>query len=288
MKKTIVHYHLYGEKDTTPLPDFVHCETIASRSKAYNWEITPHIHTQLYQIFFIETGAGHLILDKGNIAFTPPCIIVMPSNNLHGFHYSAPTDGRVITLSESYLDALFKNVPKVVTALNQVQLIAVSTQLKAFFALMDSIEKELYEDFSEKRMAVQAYLNLLLIEVYRLTKQEETGLKNDNRQLKYFKDFQKSMRKAQSISKTVKEYAQELAITTVHLNRVCQAVAQKSVSQLAEEFIIAEAQKYLAHTSYSITEIAYMLDFNDPAYFSRLFKKQTQASPKQFRTEALK
>jgi AraC family transcriptional regulator, transcriptional activator of pobA len=103
--------------------------------------------------------------------------------------------------------------------------------------------------------------------------------------LTYFQEFQKNIKRSFSASKTVTEYAKELNITTVHLNRICQAVAQKSALQVAHEHIISEAKKYLLHTSYTITELCYMLHFNDPAYFSRLFKKEVGVSPKAFRVE---
>ncbi|MBL7815404.1 MAG: helix-turn-helix domain-containing protein [Saprospiraceae bacterium] len=286
MKKTINHYNLYGEQIQTLLPDFVHCETIESRSKAYNWEIKPHIHSQLYQIFLMETGEGFVILDKKEVPFKAPCIITMPSNNLHGFRYNMPTDGRVLTLSEVFLEQLFDTSPKVALALNQIRLVPISTDLINFENLIrtvDAIDKELFEDFSEKKIALRAYLSLFFVEVFRLTKQREQGMTSDNRQLQYFRDFQKSIKKSLSAIKTVTEYAQELNITSVHLNRICQNVAQKSASQFAQEYIIAEAQKYLAHTSYTITEISYLLDFNDPAYFSRVFKKETGVSPKIYR-----
>lgn len=286
MKKTITHYNLYGETDTALLPDFIHCETIESRSKAYNWEIKQHIHTQLYQVFLIDSGAGFLLLDDNEIPFFAPCIIAVPPNNLHGFCYTVPTDGRVMTLSDGYFDTLFKTSPKVIMAMGQVQLIAVTAEKSKFdrlIRLIDHISNELYEDFSEKQIALQAYLSLLLVEIYRFTKQNEVDLKRDNRQLQYFQDFLKNIKKSYSAIKTIREYAQELNITTVHLNRICQSVVQKSASQMVEAYIIAEAKKYLSHTSYSISEISYMLDFNDSAYFSRWFKKHMETSPKAFR-----
>ena len=286
MKKTITHYNLYGETDTALLPDFIHCETIESRSKAYNWEIKQHIHTQLYQVFLIDSGAGFLLLDDNEIPFFAPCIIAVPPNNLHGFCYTVPTDGRVMTLSDGYFDTLFKTSPKVILAMGQVQLIAVTAEKSKFdrlIRLIDHISNELYEDFSEKQIALQAYLSLLLVEIYRFTKQNEVDLKRDNRQLQYFQDFLKNIKKSYSAIKTIREYAQELNITTVHLNRICQSVVQKSASQMVEAYIIAEAKKYLSHTSYSISEISYMLDFNDSAYFSRWFKKHMETSPKAFR-----
>lgn len=309
MKKNIQLYNLYGETDTTPLPDFVHCETIEIRSKAYNWEIKPHVHTQLYQVFLIESGAGFLQTESGNAPFSSSCLITIPANRLHGFTYSQPTDGRVLTLSETYLDALFEPSPKVDLTLSAMQIVPIGTENAAIFAnliqIVDKIGSELYDNLAEKNVVVKAHLSLFFIEIYRLilknrhqqqptvpihthspqtthlTPQILRG--GDNRQLQHFQGFQRLVRKSLSATKTISDYAQELAITPVHLNRVCQSIAQKTASEIIEALLIAEAQKYLRHTSYSIAEVSYMLDFNDPAYFSRVFKKQTGSSPKRFR-----
>jgi AraC family transcriptional regulator, transcriptional activator of pobA len=277
---------LYGDNAT--IPDFVHCEMLESRSKTYNWEIKQHLHTHLYQVFLIEKGGGILNHNNEKITFHAPCIIAIPANHLHGFSFDAETDGRVITLSDSFADNLFKTSPKVVLELNRLWQIPISeaekTQFDSLIRIIDRISRELYEDLEEKQMTLQAYLTILFVEVFRFAKQHETHfLKTDNRQLKYFQDFQKNIKKANSALKTVTEYAKELNITTVHLNRICQSVAQKSALQLAQAHILAEAQKYLTHTSYTITEISYLLDFNDVAYFSRFFKQHKGVSPKAFR-----
>jgi AraC family transcriptional activator of pobA len=77
-----------------------------------------------------------------------------------------------------------------------------------------------------------------------------------------------------------------MGITAVHLNRVCRAIVGKSTLQTIQEAILLEAQRYLHHSSYSISEISYLLNFDDISYFSRLFKKQLGLSPRQFREQA--
>lgn len=287
MKKNIIKYGLYGEDEKALVPDFVHCETIETRSRAHDWEIKPHVHLNLFQIFLFEKGAGMIVGEKQDTVLQTPCIVVMPANNLHGFRYTTETNGRVITLSDSFLESLFKTSPKVNLELNQMRHIPIDNETARFESLIrtiDRISEELYEDFQEKRLALQAYLSILLVEVFRFAhKSEQSLLKIDNRQLRYFQDFQKNIKKTLSASKTVAEYAKELNITPVHLNRICKAVAQKSALQVAHEHIISEAKKYLLHTSYTITEVCYMLQFNDIAYFSRHFKKEVGVSPKAFR-----
>lgn len=48
---------------------------------------------------------------------------------------------------------------------------------------------------------------------------------------------------------------------------------------------IANAQRLLEHTSYNVTEIASIVGYDNPLYFSRIFKQQTGASPAKYRKE---
>ncbi len=48
---------------------------------------------------------------------------------------------------------------------------------------------------------------------------------------------------------------------------------------------IANAQNLLETTSYNVTEIASIIGYDNPLYFSRLFKKQTGLSPSEYRKQ---
>ena len=48
---------------------------------------------------------------------------------------------------------------------------------------------------------------------------------------------------------------------------------------------IANTQSLLENTKYNITEIAAIAGYDNPLYFSRLFKKQTGLSPSEYRKE---
>ena len=48
---------------------------------------------------------------------------------------------------------------------------------------------------------------------------------------------------------------------------------------------ISNAQSLLESTSFNVTEIAEIVGYNNPLYFSRLFKKQCGVSPTEFRKQ---
>jgi len=51
--------------------------------------------------------------------------------------------------------------------------------------------------------------------------------------------------------------------------------------------LILEAQRKLQYSTLSVKELAYELGFNDPGYFSRLFKKNTGKSVSRYRADLL-
>jgi AraC-like DNA-binding protein len=57
----------------------------------------------------------------------------------------------------------------------------------------------------------------------------------------------------------------------------------KTALELIHLYVIAEAKNMLVVGDQSISEIAYRLGFENPPYFSRLFKKEVGMSPKEFK-----
>ena len=102
----------------------------------------------------------------------------------------------------------------------------------------------------------------------------------------YFREFQKAIERTVPFEKRISEFAQELKITPVHLNRICQAVKGKTAQQIVQAHTIRKAHNYLLYTSLSVAEIAYELQFVDPGYFTRFFRKQTGLSPGAYRAKA--
>ena len=75
---------------------------------------------------------------------------------------------------------------------------------------------------------------------------------------------------------TIEHIAQELALSTDSLYQLVKQHAGLSPKAFLTQRLILEAKRRLVYREgTSIKELAYDLGFNDPAYFSRLFKKVT-------------
>jgi AraC family transcriptional activator of pobA len=81
----------------------------------------------------------------------------------------------------------------------------------------------------------------------------------------------------------VANYANKIGITPTHLNRVCKQLVNKSALEIMHDNIALEAKKHLMYSTFSVSEIANILNFKDPSHFSKFFKKNTGKSPKFFK-----
>ncbi len=284
--KKLLHYGLYGEDDEPFVPDFVHCELLETRSRRFNWQIQPHLHTQLCQLFLLESGEVILTRHDQSVRLPVPGLLLIPENTLHGFSYPVNASGRVLTLSVSFVDALFKASPEVLRVLGEVQIIDARQHETAFqrlSTLITRIHDELFDELPERNRALQGYLSLLFIELFRLSGPSDRPFRAENRSLTYYTDFLGLIRQSYLAKWPLSRYAGQLNITPIHLNRICQTVAGKSASQVLQDYVMTMARRYLKHTTYSVSEIAFLLNFEHPGYFTRLFRKNVGVSPKAFR-----
>lgn len=81
----------------------------------------------------------------------------------------------------------------------------------------------------------------------------------------------------------VDAYAALLSISTGHLSKVIRSLTGVSISGHIQQRILLEARRLLLNTDISVKEISYQLNFEDPAYFGRFFRKHTGVSPAMFR-----
>ncbi len=83
--------------------------------------------------------------------------------------------------------------------------------------------------------------------------------------------------------RTARDYADRLAIHVNYLNRVLKHNTGNTTTEIISHRIIQEAKILLKQTDWSISEIAYSLGFEELAYFSNFFRKQTSLAPLAFR-----
>ena len=82
---------------------------------------------------------------------------------------------------------------------------------------------------------------------------------------------------------TVNFMASQLHLSPKYLSDLLKQETGKTALELIHLYMISEAKNMLVVGDRSISEIAYQLGFENPPYFSRLFKKEVGMTPKEFK-----
>ncbi len=85
------------------------------------------------------------------------------------------------------------------------------------------------------------------------------------------------------VNRDVKFYADKLCITPDYLYKLTQKTMGMSPKEVIDQQIIVEIKTYLLNTDLSVKNIASELNFEDPSYMCRFFRRMTGVSPISYR-----
>ncbi|MVN77227.1 helix-turn-helix domain-containing protein [Hymenobacter sp. HMF4947] len=86
---------------------------------------------------------------------------------------------------------------------------------------------------------------------------------------------------------TVQHFAEALHVSPAYLGDVLRTHTGQNAQQHLHYALLEKAKGLLLGTTHSIREVAFSLGFDNPSYFSRLFKQKTGLTPAEFRQAAL-
>ena len=283
-------FHLYGDPPDDSAFDFIHIETIASRSSIHDWTIRAHRHRNLFQILLIEKGGGEMNFETATACFSAPTVILVPATIAHGFRFIPKvTDGWVVSFTEDVADALGDQSGEALARLKAVASepllpLVYPAESKRLSALCTDLHEEDFVAREGYRLAMRGLLALIAIEVVRLgASRARTGAvtlsRSDARVDALRRLVDEHFRKERLIS----FYAEKLAMTPDRLNDHVKRATGVTAGHLIRQRVLTEAKRQLAFTNQAIHEIAYDLAFSDPSHFTRFFRKQTGTTPQAFR-----
>lgn len=304
-------YALYGEPGQPHATDWLHCESIAERSRRHDWEIKPHRHEALIQFLYMRSGRAQALLESAPLALAGPCLLRVPAGVPHGFRFEPTVDGVVVTVLEAHLKRLLAPVPALAERLLRPQLLACAANEAA--AQVAQAVGALLAEFNGqapwRTLALDAALLRLAVLVARLSvaalaHRGEVGHAGDlgrcgaaagasvhtpkpARALAHVQRFRALVEQRFRQQPALADLAAELGITPTQLNRVCQQVLGHSALGLLHARLVLEAQRELTYTTQPVKQVAHGLGFADSGYFTRFFGRHSGHTPSAWRALTL-
>ncbi len=272
--RSIPTYGLYGDDAPPELVDHFHAETIAVRSRLYDWEISPHSHPALFQILFVAEGELHLRLGEDDRATAGPLIICSPCGTVHGFRFSSNVTGFVVTVSRDFVDSLVRQDALRV----QIRKPSIHQPGAPLTARLLALGEQLVEAERDRFDPHVHRLHHALAEAW-LRTAIQPGLDERTQQGTLAQRFQSLVETGYREHYPLAHYADRLNCTIRTLSRQTEAAFGMTPLQLINRRMLFEARRLLRFTNASCSQVAAELGFEDPSYFSRFYRRMTGASP---------
>lgn len=286
--KSISHFALYGEMLSVHDPEFVHIEDISARSLLYEWRIRPHVHKGMFQLVVLRTGKVRIWLDETVTEMQAPCAVVVPNGVVHGFEFEPDTYGQVVTVADALVVATHdRDMRKQFKSLQMTPMVIDFSRDREQFARIEAtlthMEKEFQWPQPGRAAMLEWLFRVLLLVIRRQLDFQEVQAETRGGRLDTFTRFRQLVEDHYQEHWSIADYARRLSVTQQTLNRVCRQFAGKAALDIVQERLVLAARRHLIYTDASVEAIAYGLGFQDPAYFSRFFKRLAGVAPGQFR-----
>ncbi len=242
----------------------------------------PHKHEGYYELIFIHEGEGFHWLDTDHHQITAPEIYFLKPGSLHCWQFTSIPKGYVMLFKDEYFDQVRES--------NLVQLLQqLDTQVKVNLtdsfdpqAIFHEIWKEFRHQGSNSDLIIHGYLQALLARVLDMS---NSGQILTTPSTSLHDRFLRLLPTRCPELHLVNQFAQILNTSPQNLNAACRKYTDKTAAGHISSQLLLEAKRNILHTDKNVSEIAYVLNFSDPSYFIKFFKRHTGLTPLQFRQQ---
>ncbi len=224
-------------------------------------------------------GEGWVDIYGGRVEVKPHMLVIIPKNTPHSYGSSPEDPWHIYWVHFDGYNApnFFKAVsPGKITVLS-VPEEKLSYLLSLFDSIYEAMEKGYFTDNIICTSHAFAYFLSIIFSLQR------TSAAFTPRQVKYVEDAIKFMQDNIEKNLTLDTLAHALNLSKNHIINLFKSKTGSSPIDYFTRLKMQKACQLLDLTDMSIAETAARMGFNDPYYFSRVFKKVMDISPSQYR-----
>ncbi len=288
---------------TTPIPNInigqeydqryaeadVHYEGFEKLADFFGRNMPVHRHDRFFQVHLVMSGVVRVYLDDRLYVVEGPMFFVTPPTIPHAFVTETGSTGHVLTVRQQLVWSHFEGMQagSLRGCIDQPLCVALdreaqpSRELMTLFALIATEFADVHR--SGRELALQALTRLLFVHLLRYADQNQPAQAIRKDEIGIFHRFNELIEAHYQEHWTLDRYAGKLNISESRLNDICRRLSDLPSKRLVHDRVVQEAKRLLMFTDHSVTEIAYTLGFNDPAYFARFFRRATAMTASEYR-----
>ncbi len=244
--------------------------------------------SDFYVIVVITAGAGNSFIDFQAHPIDRGIVYFITPGQVQQWASTRSLTGYILLFQESFLpmNGADQITPRSFDYFHRTDLAPV-LQLGDLEAKMLTLCQDMLTAYHEKDFGrtalLQSYLRVFLIQSQRLFVRQQTTDSTESvgsLVTNYIRLIDQHFLQKQRVN----EYATLLGVTPGHLTDTTREKLGLPAGQLIQRRVLLEAKRMLTYGENSVGEIAFSLNFTDPSYFARYFRRETGQSPTAFRT----
>jgi len=285
VRNEVPNFFVYGEPSRSLDVGFLHVETVMDRKTLHFGRVASHKHPLMGQITYWFQGGGIYRIEDQTWNFSAPTISFVPSNVVHGFEVSDQSNAIVVSVSDDMLKAM---VPQVGLSLDAPAFLS-SQPNDPVWPKLDALLDMVAEDYRERGTEDDKVLLGLIAVVLSLMGRlgGDAALPSTSPTVALGLALRRAIDVHYKQDWPVGRYVALLATTSHLLDKAAREVFGSTVKNMLLERRLLEAKRLLMFTIRSVEDIGREIGFEDPAYFSRFFRKRTGEAPAAWRRRHL-
>ena len=249
---------------------------VASAKYGGDWHSIPHAHNYT-ELFYIIGGDGQFLIDDEKFPVRAHQLVIVNPNIMHT---ELSYEARPLEYIVLGIEGLEISIPGTNEGRYCIYTFSGSNKV---LNCMQSILREMQEREQEHQMVCQAYMDILVVQLMRNTSTSMTQVADSsptNRQCAMVRRYIDNHYKEQLTLDLLASEAKVNKYYLVHAYK--QAYGISPINYMISRRI-NESKYLLAETDLSVSQVAQLLGFSSPSYFSQVFRRTQSISPLEYR-----
>lgn len=242
------------------------------------------------RILFLKKGSMRNLLNFEEYEIQERTLTIFPPNfNIEDTNISTDFSAEIIALKEAFFESedmikLFSTIwsNPYILQLNEEEF----RMVEKYFSLTRDL---LNTTFSTSiKLSLQHLLNSFILNIKTFSGRSIEKDIQSPYKISMFQRFISLVKEHYKQERTIGFYANQLSITPHYLSALIKQTSGETVMQWINKMVILKSKELLREGNLLVYEISNELNFPNPSFFSRFFKKQTGITPFQYQKQNFK